>query len=63
MSLHLNIWNLTYLLGGDWLLTGLAKLLDGLLIITKILLASDKDNRQPLAKVQNLGDPLFGHMC
>lgn len=53
----------TYLLGRDGLLAGLAKLLDGLLVVTEILLAADEDDGQTLAEVQDLRDPLFGlHM-
>lgn len=48
----------TYLLGGDGLLAGLAELLNGLLVVSQILLAADEDDGQALAEVQNLGDPL-----
>lgn len=49
----------TYLLGRDGLLAGLAKLLDGLLVVTEILLAADEDDWQTLAEVQDLRDPLL----
>ena len=48
-----------YLLRSDWLLTGLMKLLDGLLIVSQILLTSDKDSWETAAEVQNFRDPLF----
>lgn len=47
-----------YLFGADGLLAGLAKLLGGLGVVSQILLASNKDDGQALAKVQNLRDPL-----
>ena len=50
--------NVSYLLGGDRLLTGLSELLDGLLVVSQILLAANKDDRETLAEVQNLRDPL-----
>lgn len=49
-----------YLLGGDGLLAGLVKLLDGFLIITEILLAADEDDGQTTAEMHDLGDPLGG---
>lgn len=49
---------LTNLLGGDRLLGSLVQLLNGLLIEAQILLATDEDDGQALAEVQNLGDPL-----
>lgn len=51
--------DLLTLLGGDGLLAGLAQLLNGLGVVAKILLAADQDDRQALAEVQNLGDPLL----
>ena len=48
----------TYLLGGDRLLARLAELLNGLLVVAKILLASDQDDGEALAEVKNLRDPL-----
>jgi len=51
-----------YLLRSDWLLTGLMKLLDGLLIVSQILLTSDKNGWKTTAEVQNLRDPLIRHM-
>jgi hypothetical protein len=35
------------------------KLLDGLLVVAKILLTSDKDDWETLAEMQNFGDPLW----
>lgn len=49
---------MTYLLGRNGLLAGLAKLLNGLVVVSKILLATNQDDRETLAEVQNLGDPL-----
>jgi hypothetical protein len=48
----------SYLLGGDRLLAGLLQLSNGLLVVSQILLAADKDNGQTLAEVKNLRDPL-----
>jgi hypothetical protein len=48
----------SYLLRGDGLLAGLSELLDGLLVVSQILLAADEDDRETLAEVQNLRDPL-----
>lgn len=48
----------SYLLRGDGLLAGLSELLDGLLVVSQILLAADEDDGETLAEVQNLGDPL-----
>jgi hypothetical protein len=48
----------TNLLGGDRLLGSLVQLLNGLLVEAQILLATDEDDGQALAEVQNLGDPL-----
>jgi len=48
-----------YLLGRDGLLAGLAKLLNGLGVITEILLAADEDYGHITAEVENLGVPLF----
>lgn len=36
------------------------QLLNGLLVEAQILLATNKDDGQALAEVQNLGDPLRG---
>ena len=47
-----------YLLWSNWLLGSLAQLLDGLVVVTKILLAANQDNWKALAEVQNLGNPL-----
>jgi hypothetical protein len=50
--------DLLTLLRRDGLLASLPQLLDGLLVVSEILLASDEDDRQALAEVKNLGDPL-----
>lgn len=50
--------SLSYLLWCNWLLAGLVKLLDGLLVVAKILLTSDEDDWEPLAEMQHFGDPL-----
>jgi len=47
-----------YLLRSNGLLAGLVKLLDSLLIIAKIFLATDEDNGKALAEVENFRDPL-----
>jgi hypothetical protein len=49
---------LSYLLGGNRLLAGLVKLLDRLLIVSQILLATDEDNWEAAAEVQDFRDPL-----
>jgi hypothetical protein len=51
--------NLLTLLGRNRLLASLPQLLNSLLVVTQILLASNEDDRQTLAEVQNLGDPLL----
>ncbi len=48
----------TYLLWSNWLLGGLVELLDGLLVVTEILLTSDKDDWKTLAEMEDLRDPL-----
>lgn len=48
----------TYFSFGDWLLGSFCELLDGLLVISKILLATDEDNRKALAEMENLRNPL-----
>jgi hypothetical protein len=53
----------TYLLGRNGLLAGLMKLLDCLLVIPKILLATDEDDGETLAEVKNFGDPLRVGTC
>ena len=47
------------LLSRDGALAGLAQLLDNLGIVTKILLASNEDDRKVLAEVKHLGNPLL----
>ena len=48
----------SYLLRGNGLLASLSELLDDLLVVSQILLAANKDDRETLAEVQNLRDPL-----
>lgn len=48
----------TYLLGADGLLACLAELLNGLVVVTQILLATDEDDRKALAEMQDLRNPL-----
>lgn len=52
-------FSLTYLFGGNGLLAGLAELLDGLGVVAQILLATDEDNWDVTAEVENLRVPLF----
>lgn len=47
-----------YLFGRHRLLTCLSKFLDRLLIISQILLATDQNDRQALAEMKDLRDPL-----
>lgn len=49
-----------YLLGSDGLLAGLVKLLNGLLVVTEILLATNEDDREAAAEVNDFRDPLVG---
>lgn len=51
---------MTYLLRRDGLLAGLAELLNGLLVVSQILLAANKDDGETLAEVEDFGDPLRG---
>jgi hypothetical protein len=66
------VWNLhlavcfamddyAYLFRGDGLLRCLVQLLNGLLVVSQILLAADKDDGEAGAEVQNLRDPLKNH--
>lgn len=48
----------TYLLGADGLLACLAELLNGLVVVTQILLAADEDDGKALAEMQDLRNPL-----
>jgi hypothetical protein len=50
-----------YLFRGDGLLRCLVQLLNGLLVVSQILLAADKDDGEAGAEVQNLRDPLKNH--
>jgi hypothetical protein len=47
-----------YLFRGNGLLRCLVQLLNGLLVVSQILLAADEDDGQAGAEVQDLGDPL-----
>lgn len=47
-----------YLFWSNWLLARLVKLFNGLLIVTEILLATNKDDGKTLAEVKNLRNPL-----
>ena len=47
-----------YLLRGDGLLRCLVQLLNGLLVVSQILLAANEDDGQAGAEVQDLGNPL-----
>lgn len=53
----------TYLLRGDGLLRSLVQLFDGLGVETKILLATDQDDGETLAEVEDLGDPLMERLA
>lgn len=57
---RLRVPSKTYLLRGDGLLAGLAELLNGLVVVSQILLATNQDDGKALAEVKNLRDPLFG---
>jgi len=48
----------TYLLLCDGLLRSLVQLLDGLLVVPKIALATNKDNGKVGAEVKDFGNPL-----
>jgi hypothetical protein len=47
-----------YLFRGNGLLRRLVQLLNSLLVVSQVLLATDKDDGQAGAEVQNLRDPL-----
>jgi hypothetical protein len=47
-----------YLVRGDRSLRGLVQLIDGLLVVTEIDLASNQNDREALAEMKNLRDPL-----
>lgn len=53
----------TYLLRRDGFLTSLAKLLNGLWVISQILFAADKNDGKTLAEMENLGNPLKLGTC
>lgn len=52
----------SYLLRSDWLLASLVELLDSLLIVSQILLTSNKNGWKTAAEVQHLRDPLIKHV-
>lgn len=57
-----SVWSMNrrkaYLLGADGPLPAGSQILNGLGIVPQIQLASDQDNRQTIAEVQDFGDPL-----
>jgi len=53
-----NMGSCAYLFRGDGLLRCLVQLLNGLLVVSQILLAADEDDGQAGAEVQDLGNPL-----
>jgi hypothetical protein len=57
---RLRIFCDTYLLRGDGLLAGLAELLDCLVVVSQILLATNQNDGETLAEVKDLRDPLSG---
>ena len=48
-----------YLFSGDGALGGLVELLNGLRVVAQILLTADQNDRETLAEVEDLGNPLF----
>ena len=52
--------DITHLLRRDRLLAGLAELLNGLVVISQILLTTNQDDGKSLTEVKDLGDPLLG---
>lgn len=50
--------NFLALFRSDRLLRGLVQLLDRLLVVSEILLTSNKDDRKVVAEMENFGDPL-----
>ena len=57
-SVEAAVWRWAYLLGSNGLLAGLMELLDGLLVVTQILLATNENDRETTAEVKDFGDPL-----
>lgn len=51
-------WDVSYLFGRHRLLRSLVQLLNGLLVISQILLAADEDDGEALAEMQDFRDPL-----
>ena len=54
---------IAYLLGGNGLLASLVEFLDGLLVITQILLTTDENNRETAAEMKHFGNPLRLSTC
>ena len=63
ISFEVAIWRLAYLLGSNGLLAGLVELLNGLLVVTQILLATNKNDGETAAEMKNFGDPLYLSTC
>lgn len=57
--IRLGSGRLAYLLGGNWLLAGLVKFLNCLLVVTQILLTADKNDWETVAEMKDFGDPLL----
>lgn len=53
------VLDLSGLLLGNRSLRSLVKFLDGLLVVSEILLTSNKDDRKTLTEMEDLGDPLL----
>jgi hypothetical protein len=53
----------SYLLGSNGLLACLMELLNGLLVVTQILLATNEDDGQAAAEMQDFGNPLWASTC
>ena len=51
-----------YLFRSDWLLASLVKLLDGLLVVSQILLTSNKNGWETAAEMQHFRNPLDKHV-
>ena len=51
-----------YLIFSNRGLVGLMELFDGFWVVTQILLASNEDNWETTAEMEDLRDPLFRHV-
>ena len=49
----------TYLLRCNWFLRCFGQLFDGLLVVSKVVLATDENDWEALAEVKHFGDPLW----